>query len=79
MSGGNIDDPGNSRGSRNDLVHPPCDLFSSFLPPPSLVVVELKYDLDGAEWAETIANRLPLRLARCSKYVLGIEKLNLTG
>jgi hypothetical protein len=39
------------------------------------VVVELKFSLDEADGADYITNALPLRLARCSKYVLGISSL----
>jgi hypothetical protein len=39
------------------------------------VVVELKFNLDAADGADYITNALPLRLARCSKYVLGISSL----
>lgn len=39
------------------------------------VVVELKFSLDAADGADYITNALPLRLARCSKYVLGISSL----
>jgi hypothetical protein len=39
------------------------------------VIIELKFDLHRAEGAVPIANALPFRLARCSKYVLGIGRL----
>ncbi|WP_372798367.1 polyphosphate polymerase domain-containing protein [Pontiella sp.] len=39
------------------------------------LVVELKYDPDHAEHAAAIVNRLPFRLARCSKYVEGVRRL----
>ena len=44
----------------------------SFCPPAAPVVVELKYGLAEAEYAAPVTNALPFRLARCSKYVLGI-------
>lgn len=47
----------------------------SFCPPASLIVIELKFGLAEAESAATITNPLPLRLARCSKYVFGINRL----
>jgi hypothetical protein len=47
----------------------------SFRPPDALVVVELKYGLAEAEFAAPVTNALPFRLARCSKYVLGINTL----
>lgn len=48
----------------------------SFCPPAATVVVELKYGLAEAEYAAPVTNALPLRLARCSKYVLGINTLD---
>jgi hypothetical protein len=39
------------------------------------VIVELKYSPAQAEHAARVTNALPLRLARCSKYVIGIERL----
>jgi hypothetical protein len=39
------------------------------------VVVELKFAPDDADGVAQITNALPFRLARCSKYVLGIESL----
>jgi hypothetical protein len=47
----------------------------SFCSPAALLVVELKYGLAEAEYAAPATNALPLRLARCSKYVLGINTL----
>ncbi|MGO8925574.1 MAG: polyphosphate polymerase domain-containing protein [Limisphaerales bacterium] len=47
----------------------------SFRPPAATVVVELKYGLAEAEYAAPVTNALPFRLARCSKYVLGINTL----
>jgi hypothetical protein len=39
------------------------------------VILELKFDQEQAEEAVEVANALPFRLTRCSKYVLGIESL----
>jgi hypothetical protein len=47
----------------------------SFGPPATTVVVELKYGLAAAEDTAPVTNALPFRLARCSKYVLGITTL----
>jgi hypothetical protein len=47
----------------------------SFRPPAAPVVVELKYGLAEAEFAAPLTNALPFRLARCSKYVLGVTSL----
>jgi hypothetical protein len=47
-----------------------------FFPPASLVVIELKFGLAEADSAGRITNALPFRLARCSKYVLGIASLD---
>lgn len=47
----------------------------SFCPPAALVVIELKFGLAQAEYAAPVTNALPFRLARCSKYVLGINTL----
>jgi hypothetical protein len=47
----------------------------SFCPPAAPVVVEVKYGLAEAEYAAPVTNALPFRLARCSKYVLGITSL----
>jgi len=45
----------------------------AFGPPETQVVVELKYGLALADDAAHVTNTLPFRLARCSKYVLGIS------
>jgi SPX domain protein involved in polyphosphate accumulation len=37
------------------------------------IIIELKFDPCHAEYAPVITSTLPFRLARCSKYVLGIE------
>jgi hypothetical protein len=39
------------------------------------LILELKYDAVHAPEAERIANAFPFRLTRCSKYVLGVECL----
>jgi hypothetical protein len=39
------------------------------------VVIELKYAPADAAGAADIASRFPCRIARCSKYVLGIEAI----
>lgn len=48
---------------------------ASFCPSLPLVVVELKYGLNEAESAPAVVGAFPWRLARCSKYVLGIQRL----
>ncbi len=40
------------------------------------IILELKFAPQVAEGATQIANSLPFRLTRCSKYVLGIEQLH---
>ena len=47
----------------------------TFRPPTVPVVIEVKYGLAEAEYAAPVTNALPFRLARCSKYVLGIASL----
>jgi hypothetical protein len=47
----------------------------SFSHPSGLVVIELKFGLPEVEAAAAVTNSLPFRLARCSKYVLGISRL----
>jgi hypothetical protein len=47
----------------------------SFGPPAATVVIELKFGLAEAEYAAPVTNALPFRLARCSKYVLGVTSL----
>lgn len=42
---------------------------------PHGVIIELKYAPEHAEAAAAVTNHLPFRVARCSKYVLGIEQL----
>jgi len=48
-------------------------LAIAFCPPTTQVVIELKYGLAHAEAAARVTNALPFRLARYSKYVLGIN------
>lgn len=47
----------------------------SFCSPVALIVIELKFGLVAADAAAGVTNALPFRLARCSKYVLGINHL----
>jgi hypothetical protein len=47
----------------------------SFSPAAAPVVIEVKYGLAEAEYAPPVTNAVPFRLARCSKYVLGITSL----
>lgn len=47
----------------------------TFCSPAAPVVIELKFGLAEAEYAAPVTNALPFRLARCSKYVLGINAL----
>ncbi|MCP5520842.1 MAG: polyphosphate polymerase domain-containing protein [Verrucomicrobiales bacterium] len=53
---------------------------SAMIPAPrdSRVVIELKYHPEAAGRAAKIASEFPWRLARCSKYVLGIEATHRT-
>lgn len=37
------------------------------------VVLELKYEVQHETVAESVTNSLPFRLARCSKFILGLE------
>jgi hypothetical protein len=39
------------------------------------LVLELKFDPANAEQAQALSNVLPFRLSRCSKYVLGLDRL----
>lgn len=43
------------------------------------IVLELKFAPANAPFADAVANALPCRLTRCSKYVLGIERLHPFG
>jgi len=47
----------------------------AFCAPAATVVIELKFGLAEADAAARVTNVLPFRLARCSKYVLGINRL----
>ncbi len=49
--------------------------LASRAPADYAVVIELKYAPTDAECAADIANWFPCRIARCSKYVLGIEAI----
>jgi len=42
-----------------------------------LIVVELKFAPEHAEAAPLVTNPFPFRIARCSKYILGIEQAGL--
>jgi hypothetical protein len=42
---------------------------------PPILILELKFGPSEAERASRITNALPFRLARCSKYALGIEQV----
>lgn len=50
--------------------------LSSRAPAEYAVVIELKYGPTNSEYAADIANWFPCRIARCSKYVLGIEAIS---
>ena len=39
------------------------------------VVLELKFEIQYAAQAEVVSNSLPMRMMRCSKFVLGIQSL----
>jgi hypothetical protein len=47
----------------------------AFCAPAPMVVIELKYGLAEATAAARVTGLLPFRLARCSKYILGINRL----
>jgi hypothetical protein len=56
-------------------VHPATGAITA-LPESSVPpIIELKFDPLHAGQAAPLTNALPFRLARCSKYVLGIERL----
>ena len=46
-----------------------------FGPPAPTLVLELKFGLADADAASMVTNALPFRLSRCSKYVLGLNRL----
>ena len=48
---------------------------TAFHGPTSTIVIELKYACAEADAASAVTNALPLRIARCSKYVLGIDQV----
>jgi len=48
---------------------------ASFCDRASIIVVELKFGLSEADDAARITNSIPFRLARCSKYILGVNAL----
>lgn len=56
-------------------VHPGTGTMSAVPAPAIPVILELKFDPQHAPRAAPLTNALPFRLARCSKYVLGIERL----
>jgi hypothetical protein len=49
--------------------------WQSLVGRPHDVIIELKYAPEHADAAAAVANHLPFRMVRCSKYVLGIERL----
>lgn len=53
-----------------------AEAMASPSPEKCAVVLELKYSPADAECAAEIANWFPCRVARCSKYVLGIEAIH---
>lgn len=57
-------------------VHPNSGAMTPLAPAAFPVIVELKFDPVHAQRAASVTNALPYRLARCSKYVLGIELLS---
>jgi hypothetical protein len=56
-------------------VHPATGAMTPLPAAAELPIVELKFDPFYAGQAPLLTNDLPFRLARCSKYVLGIERL----
>jgi hypothetical protein len=56
-------------------VHPGTGAISPVPAPVAPVIIELKFDPLHAPQAAPLTNALPYRLARCSKYVLGIGRL----
>lgn len=53
---------------------PKTRLYAGLSGVPS-VVLEVKYDVEDAFLAEAITNSLPMRMSRCSKFILGIERV----
>jgi len=58
-------------------IHPRNNTFVSGHTDSSNTILELKYDKQDDSYAERITNYLPFRLAKSSKYVIGIQRLNL--
>jgi hypothetical protein len=56
-------------------ARPVTGWIAALCAPAALVVVELKYGLAAAGAAPGITRLLPFRLSKCSKYVLGINRL----
>ena len=52
--------------------HPRLTATASITP---LTVIELKFELQHAEQATQVTNALPFSLTRCSKYVLGMQRI----
>ncbi len=50
---------------------------SSLSPSSAFLVVELKFLPEHALQAAAVTNNLPFRLTRCSKYVLGVQRIRL--
>ncbi len=59
-------------------VHPNTGFMSPVMTGPLPVIVELKFD-PQMEHVARVTNALPFRLARCSKYVLGLEHVFAQG
>ncbi|HTL57984.1 MAG TPA: polyphosphate polymerase domain-containing protein [Candidatus Limnocylindrales bacterium] len=56
-------------------AHSPSAKISPGRPGLPSVVLEVKFDVQCATHAELITDSLPMRLSRCSKFILGIESL----
>jgi hypothetical protein len=56
-------------------VHPGTGAMMPVPPAAAPIIIELKFEPLQAGHATPVTNALPFRLARCSKYVLGIERL----
>ena len=61
----------------HDLVFSRVGSAAPPVPAPAelAVVVELKYGQEASDFAAEVAAALPLRMVRCSKYVLGVERV----
>ncbi len=57
-------------------VNPATGKLTPAAPSAPGVILELKYDPRDADRAAQITNAFPMRLTRCSKYVLGVERLH---